>query len=56
MHSREFERLKIKRYGQRLSPRVYMGDEGSGRLAPGLFQFNVKWEKWSAIYLNLSQK
>ena len=26
MNSREFERLKIKRYGQRLSPRVYMGD------------------------------
>ena len=22
MHSREFERLKIKRYGQRLSPRA----------------------------------
>ena len=35
MHSWEFERLKIERYGQRLSPRVYMGDGESGWWAPG---------------------
>ena len=34
MHSREFERLKIKGYGQRLPSRVYMGGGGSGLWPP----------------------